>query len=612
MSYFFAGFGEQPLNIQKFDELFLDTVPPFVRKQCRRFEKKSSFLVTYGSEKPIKDIIIQDTTTDSWLALLGTPLLNLPSKKAEQDLLNRFRAAPQSVLKNEIDGCFALVHFNAPDRTLMVAADYNNTTPLYFASASDNLYISSNEFALAKFLKADIDPEGFAQTIQLKLTWGYFSRFKNIKKLLPCQFVTFKGNVQKDSTFYWHPSEEELWPKNLNATIDKWSAVLKESVKAYHDCSTNKNVICDFTAGEDSRLLLSQCHALGIPFKAQVTGLDTDMDVVVAKEASGRTGFELIIHRKHLINEEQLLENATYISLMNDGYQDYFKSCTDFANDAANPPLYYDHVKYCGAPGGEAFRGSYYLRGKAFFPSAKSNLDSLFFVKMKYLLDFHPGLMRFPDNECKQTIFTLAQNALDEIKDFPVGTKIDHLLRLFQTCNAGLIYKNPRYVPFASKDMTRSIYSIWPHLKRAGALTKACTEILFPQLARIKTQNGVPTIRRTPQRFFLFLPERVSLVKNISRGALGRLFKISQSNKSAYNWNENSTAITTMLKRAPFSNWFSSPSTMVTGYLYNSDCLNSILSEARAGGTRYVPILGRVICQELACRWVNESVLQNG
>lgn len=604
MSYFYAGFGAGDLKLQAFDGFFPDTVPCSIRKTRQRLDTSTSHLVRYGSEKPIRDTVILDATGDCWLALLGTPLMDLPSESSQSRLVERFKSNPNEVLRNDIDGSFAALFYSESEGSLLLATDYNNTVPVYYTSTIEGIYVSSHELALAKFLGLTVDPEGFSQTIQLKLTWGSLGRFKGIKKALPCQIVTFRKGIHAHTRTYWEPSEESLWQMDFDATVDRWSSILRGRVKSYYDCSLNKKVICDITAGEDSRLLVSHCHALGLPYTAQVTGHDSDTDVIVAREASRRAGFELIVHPSRSISQEQLVENATHICLLNDGYQDYFRGCTGFAEDQANPPLYFDYVKYCGAPGGEAFRGSYYLRGKAFLPSANYKFDSRFFVRMKYLLDYHPGLMRSSDLEWRQTLLSLVDDALGSVEDFPVGIKIDHLLRVFQTCNGGLIFKNPRYLPFATREMTRSLYSIWPHFKRGGSLTKACTEILYPELAWVKTQNGVPTVRRTPLRLHLFLPEYVALAKHVASGALGRLLKMRDSNKSSYSWSKNAVAITTMMTQAPFSSWFSSPATMITGHLYNSDALNRVLSEARAGGTKFVPILGRIFSQELACRWV--------
>jgi hypothetical protein len=230
--------------------------------------------------------------------------------------------------------------------------------------------------------------------------------------------------------------------------------------------------------------------------------------------------------------------------------------------------------------------------------------DYRFFTRMKYLLDFHPGLLSFSDEEFKKILLTLVEKTLEDVRDFPIGIKIDHLLRMFQTCNAGLIYKNPRYLPFATKNMTRSIYNVPPHIKRGGKLTKACTEILYPELAFIKTQKGVPTVRKTLSRTFLFMPEYVAQAKGIMSGAVSRLFKWTDSNKPGYKWSKNSPAIKTLFTKPPYAEWFSSSESMITGHLYNGKVLDKLLDDAKAGSSRYVPILGRIINQELACRWV--------
>jgi hypothetical protein len=604
MSYFAAGYSANTTVINDFEKSFIDVLPGEIKNDICRIQGNKTFLLSYGANKVIKDVVICIKHAGSWLALLGTPLVQVPAEDNKALFLENFFSDPKRTINNEFDGCFALLAYDASTDTLIAATDYNNTTPIYYATTPKGVFVSSHELQLARLLQSEIDPLGFSMTIQMKLTWGTQTRFKNISKMPPCQIMTFRGQTKHTSEFYWRPSSETQWHDSFDDVISRWLTFLKTSVAAYYDCSSEKTVICDFTAGEDSRLILSQCHALGYPFQAMVDGLEKDIDVVVSKEAARQTGFDLVVRPRCLITEEQLLNNATQVSLMHEAYQDYFQSCTDYATERAMPSRNYLHVKYCGAPGGEAFRGAYYLRGKAFFPSSMSSLDHRFFTRMKYLLDFYPGLLCFPDEELKKIIFTMVEEALKEVKGFPCGTKIDHLLRMFQTCNAGLIYKNPRYLPFATKNMTRSIYTIPPHFKRGGRLTKACTEILYPELAVIKTQKGVPTIRKTLSRSLLFMPEYVALVKSVMSGAFSRLLKLTESNKPSYKWTNNAPAIMTLLHKPPYVDWFSSSQSMVTGYLYNENVIGQLFADAKAGSSRYVPILGRIINQELACRWV--------
>jgi hypothetical protein len=603
MSHFIAGFATPPTIPEEFRDSLIEVAPSEIRQNNLKIVEKKAFLLTFGSDKAISDLIIHDRSSSSWLAVLGTPLFPALAEHEKKSLLDRFFKDPAETIIKEMDGCFAVLAHNGLTGSSYVATDYDNTTPIFYAKSSNGVFISSHELPLARFLHSEIDPLGFSMTVHLRLTWGQHTRFKGIQKLLPCQILLFRGLNEEASDIYWRPSEENQWPSRFEYVLAEWLPILENSVRSFHECSRNKTIISDFTAGEDARLILAQCHALGIPFVANVNGRETDIDVIIAREAAQKAGFDLIVQGKRPLTRDQLLNNATYISLMNDAYEDYFFSCILYAFNAAYPPKHYDYVKLCGAPGGEVFRGSYYMRGKAFLPQRRKGFDYRFFTKMKYLLDFHPGLMRFSDAKCKEVIFGLVKESLEDVSEFPVGIKIDHMLRVFQTCNDGLVYKNPRYLPFATKHMTRSIYRIPPRFKRGGRLTKACTEILFPKLAFIKTQKGVPTIRRTLPRTPLFMPEYLSAARGIMSGAVSRLWKWADSNKPSYKWSENAATIETLLKEPPYGEWFSSPDAMVTGHLY-SGALESLLSEARGGSSRYVPILGRVISQELACRWV--------
>ena len=604
MSYFIVGAGDGEGATGEFEKLLCDIAPLNVRNLGLRVSTTKMFLASYGVEKVIRDLVVRNEQDGSWLVLIGTPLVQWPSEKEKRAFLAAFLADPARTVRELVDGNFAIFAYDAPAGRLVAATDFNTTIPVFYSTAPGGILFSSHELALARLVKAEIDPFGFAQAIHMGATWGSGTRFRGVYKMLPCQVcvVDEKGNFRSEP--YWRPQEETVSSSGLDGQIERWMPLLRGAVGKYYECSGRKPVIADFTAGEDGRLLLAQCHSLGIPFKAHVTGLDGDTDVVIAKQAASIARFDLITRRKHQVAKEELLANASQISLQNDAYQDFFKSCTEFATDRAAPLDDYGTVKFCGLPGGEAFRGSYYLRGKAFFPSNHTRLDCEFFTKMKYLLDFQPQLLKFSDPEFLDAIHTIAKDNLAEVKDFPIGTQIDHMLRMFQTCLLGLKYKNPVYLPLATGPMTRSIYWLSPRYKRGGKLTKACTELLFPELAFVKTQNGVPTIRKTMSRLPLFMPEYLSLFKKISSGTLSRLLKWTKPNKWYYSDEWTAHIFKTLLDSMPYSAWFSSSDTMATGHLYNSDALNTILDQARLGTGVDVPVLGRIISSELACRWV--------
>jgi hypothetical protein len=606
MAYFLSGFKTGPGDSPAYGRLFKDILPDPDRTSYRALSANhDAFLVDFDSEKIIPNIVISDDKLGSWLALLGTPLIERRFREQRRALLDGFLDDPARLLRGGIDGNFAAFCYDARRKRFIVATDFNNTTPVFYADTPSGVFFCSHELVLARLLNAEISLPGFYQSVNLGLTWGSHTRFERINKTLPCQILVVDDAKRLHREPYWRPQEERPDPSSFDGLIEIWLDALKDSIWKYYEGSGQKPVISDFTAGEDSRLIVSQCHALGIPFVGQVRGSEESPDVVIARRAAGRLGFELIVRPMHYLTSEQLLAEAVRIAIRGDAYKEFTISCIDAATELRSPLDDYGIVKYCGVPGGEAFRGSYYLRGKALFPSLKTKLDYRFFTRMKFLLDHHPGLLRYPDSDGLETIFGLVQSHLDDVEDFPLGIQIDHMLRVFQTCSEGLKYKNPLYLPFAVNRLTRSVYSIPPRFKRGGKLTRACTEILYPELAVLKTQKGVPTIRKTLWRQPRFLPEYYSLLKGISSGAASRLFKWRRGNKWYYDQQKNLYVFSTLLNNRPYSDWFSSSKTMKTGPLYNPDILDPILAKARTGSCKYLPLLGRIVNQELAFRWVS-------
>jgi hypothetical protein len=546
---------------------------------------------------------MRDPDTGSWIALIGTPLVRFFPDEQQATFLKSFFKNPTDLLRNRIDGNLALIAYDGAGQRFFAATDFNSTTPLFYATLPDGALFSSHELALAKYLQPEIDSAGFAQAVQLGAPWGSQTRFQKIAKLLPCHLLTIDKNQTLSLERYWQPQDDAVWRGSFDENLDRWSGLLADAVWKIYDCSSRKPVIADFTAGEDSRLVLAQCHALGIPYTAHVKGAPGDVDVVVAEEAAHRVGFKLLKRRRHQLDSRSLSQNAVAIGLSGDGYLEYSSACSDYATSVAEPLDDYNVVKYCGVPGGEAFRGSYYLRGKAFFPSQKKSVDAKFFIRMKYLLDYCPGLFRQPDEQFFNNLGRIVGRELDDVRDHPIGTQIDHLLRSFQTCCVGLMYKDPLYLPLATNAMTRSIYSLPPEFKLWGRLTRACTERLFPELAHVNTQSGVPTIRRTFRTQAAFLPEYLAIAKKIATGGVSRFFKW----KPVEGAQASSEIFATLLKDPRYSRWFSSADSMVSGKSYEPAKLEALLVQAKSGTCRHLATAGRIIGQELALRWVYDE-----
>ena len=107
------------------------------------------------------------------------------------------------------------------------------------------------------------------------------------------------------------------------------------------------------------------------------------------------------------------------------------------------------------------------------------------------------------------------------------------------------------------------------------------------------------------------MPEYISQSKKIFHGISKRLFKYHQDSTTLavhHRLDYHSTTMMTLFNSEPYKKWFESSDTMLTGQHYRSDVINDLLKRAREGKCDRVQILGRIINQELAYRFVkNES-----
>lgn len=556
----------------------------------------------HSADKPIPDLLVEDGA-GSWLLLAGTPLVE---GGAGRQLLPDFLRDPAAFLRERVEGQFAVLAHDAAGRRFFAASDFNCTVPVFYAEAPGGVMVASHELALAAARGAALDPFGVAQFIALGFPWGAETRFEGVRKLTPCQLLTAGPDGAPTVTDYWRPQDETARHEDLDTQVAWWSELLRESVARYHASSSASEAMSDFTAGEDARMVVAACHAAGIPLTLHTGGENDATNVAVAETVARELGLELIRRLPHRPTPEQVERHAIDVVADSDGYKNLFQSFRHLATDTAHP-LDPSMPRFAGIPGGEAFRGSYYLRGKAVRPDSTGPLDVRAFTRLKYLLDRAPGLVRFDDEELVRSVHAKAERAVQDVLGFGVGTQIDHLLRLFQTGAVGLKYRYPLYLPLAGSAMTRSIYQLRPRLKQGGRVTRAATEQMWPELARIRTQNGIPTIRRTARTQHLFLPEYVATARKIVRGFNTRILKVRTPNKIGYSIDLNAEVLDTLLGRPPFADWLAGADSMLTGHVYEPAALEALLSGVRAGHGKGLPHAGRVISLELAARWCAEQ-----
>jgi len=148
-------------------------------------------------------------------------------------------------------------------------------------------------------------------------------------------------------------------------------------------------------------------------------------------------------------------------------------------------------------------------------------------------------------------------------------------------------------------------------MKRGGKQYKAIIEMLWPELAWMKTQAGVPTVRKSLLRTPLFIPEQYIKLKKSFKGIVRQRFKLATALRAQGDVNArhhalafHSNSIKWLFHTEPYSVWFKSADTMMSGNQYSPLKLNELLSRAKQPDFDQVQLFGRVVSQELAFRKV--------
>lgn len=609
MSYFWGGLNISVSDRVRLEHLFSDLG---CSDKKTKIEAHQAVVTSYWQPKVIDDIVIQHDKSNSWMMLIGTPLLTGNHQANPQQLIETFLDDYSRPLLQDLDGHFALLAYDAIQDQMVAATDFNSLIPIFYSVNAEGALLSSSELALAKMRQAEIDPLGFAQAVQLGVTWNATTRFKQIAKLQPCEILTIDAHYRIRLQRYWEPMAETLWTGNLDDVMAQWMPLLRQGVQRFYNASRQQETVwADFTAGEDARLVVAQCQALELPYKVRVGGFPDDAEIKQACAIARDAHLAIEVQPYQLITDSQVSAHARAVMLSSDGYGSFFYYCTRFVTDMHRPPLVYNFLHFSGMPGGEAFRGTYYPRAKLLFPSTATSFDYRFFTRLKYLLDYTPGLLPDHDYHLLDSVYESVEAGLKEVETFPAGIQVDHLLRIFQTCAWGLERKKPFYHPLGTQPLTRSIYTIPPQFKKLGRLTKACTEQLYPQLARTNTQYGVPTIRRRVTRMPLFLPEHVAQAKKIANGVVKRLYQMgqrSQTSSGRYSPDVYDTVRRVLFNQPPFASWFASSRGLLTGPFYDAQRLDHILLASQQDTFSNVRILARIANLELACRYVYDAL----
>lgn len=164
-------------------------------------------------------------------------------------------------LNNQYTGSFGTIVRVLKTNQLVIANDPIGFYPVYYFQSEDMILISSSLLLLNLFAKQEIDEIGLIQRISPPdfCNYGRRTLFKNIKRLLPGEYIKFNLDEKKITDRKFDLSLfQNISSGNLDSTADKlWEVIEKEiEIALRYDTET----YIAQSGGMDSRLLLGGIH----------------------------------------------------------------------------------------------------------------------------------------------------------------------------------------------------------------------------------------------------------------------------------------------------------------------------------------------------------------
>lgn len=256
-------------------------------------ETPEAFAAVFPRSNGSHSSIAQDAQSGSWLLSCGSWFhRDGYSSGAEARLLARYLEAGGRLLGRELEGFFILAIGDKRRSETLVITDLIGSCHGFLRSLPPGLAISNSSLLLAALSEPRVDPIGVQEFLATGVIYEDRTIYREVRKLGPARVYAFqKGGLECEER-YWQVSE--LTPESLRgeAAVDALWQSLKRAAKAV--ARAHPRIVCDFTGGHDSRVLVGAFLGAGADFATTVGGPQASDDVRISRGLASLLGLQHI------------------------------------------------------------------------------------------------------------------------------------------------------------------------------------------------------------------------------------------------------------------------------------------------------------------------------
>lgn len=576
--------------------------------QAAHDEQFGRIMLSKFSRKSFSDtnFIINDSVS-VWV--VGTLIYqDRMGRDALEYLWHDLHVHPLETLVEHCDGPFFLVVGNRRDNSLQLVTDHAGIMNVYVYCSETVCAVSSSSMALSTHYPVTPDPDGMAQFLRTANVYGSGTIYREISLLEPASIYTVEGlprpRVSRKKRYWQSPVEV-----CTDLSFEKARDLLTESLLACSAVLSGQDLVCDFTAGFDSRLLVSALsrHRPFSKLPTFVFGPEESKEVRLVQEYCQNLG---------LMNRHLALP-GDWGELIHDYVQRSLYVTDGEENTVVYAPILLAQESKAGSNrysinglGGELYRDFWWIQ-EMYVSRRPANLDRL--------ID-----MRILQYEYDYTIFSEAWGTrMAGVKDILRHLYLDALsdMDLNSSCNtlqidnlylrekirrwAGRTISSSSQIisalaPLTLKKCLEIVLAVPPGYKRNGRLVKGMIEQLCPPLSGLRMLNGAPCQNPTIRNAHKFLPLVIDYGKKGVRKAvqktLNRTILLDRSVSYQQSW-----FFACLFSRALFRKDFAYGSLLTQG-LYDRDRYERFYDRAAHEGFPCYNQLGNIMTLEMRMR----------
>jgi hypothetical protein len=497
---------------------------------------------------------------------------------------------------SDLDGAFAAVRYDARADRVAVISDPFGMQALYICERDGRTYFSTCATALARHLRAPLDPLGSALFLRAGYQFGPRTNWTGIERLGPAVSLSFDGGRPRRDV-YWLPSVDPTVRRmTLEQTIDHCTEALRETVRGH--LSSCERPWADLTGGFDSRLIAAVLASCGIPFVANTNGDDAHADVRLARRVAAAGGLEwhqFALPSGWAPGPFELSDAGVW----GDGTLEFVQLGAVLWGHRLRGRRARTLVT---GSGGEHVSARPWVQ--EFVRAGRSravNFDRL--LAMRYLPPadlsaLHEDPSRDVENYFRSTLRERAALAADE----PNTTQLDLIYAYKSTGHFGA-YRSASEasvcteMPFYYRDVFTATFSAHHHWRNWHRLQKGMIHRLSPAMASVPTTLGGPAEPLRVTNAHRFLPYLTDAGRATVRKLRGRQRGRGSANAAA-EWGPRYERVLTGLRAEGLLD----PETMHSAELYDAERLTATLDRARRPDLAVWTVLSRIATLEAALR----------